>query len=103
MREVGANLIGARRLFRKRVFDYLRANQSKSNGPPGHDNPKASEQSWTWMLGYLTDPSPADSKSHGMGGMGIQSTAKLTARDVCMTVWDDVDPNHFKKPGGKIE
>jgi hypothetical protein len=23
-----------RRLFRKRVFDYLRANQSKSNGPP---------------------------------------------------------------------
>lgn len=69
----------------------------------GHDDPKAGEQSWTWMLGYLTDPSPAESKSHGMGGMGIQSTAKLTARDVCMTVWDDVDPNHFKKPGGKIE
>ena len=55
------------------------------------------------MLGYLTDPSPADNKSHGVGGMGIQSNAKLTARDVCMTVWDDVDPNHFKKPGGKIE
>jgi hypothetical protein len=69
----------------------------------GHDNPKVSEQSWTWMLGYLTDPSPVDSKSHGVGGMGIQSDAKLTARDVCMTVWDDVDPNHFKKPGGKIE
>ena len=69
----------------------------------GHDDPKVGEESWTWMLGYLTDPSPADSKSHGMGGMGIQSNAKLTARDVCMTVWDDVDPNHFKKPGGKIE
>jgi hypothetical protein len=69
----------------------------------GHDDKKAGEQSWTWMLGHLTDPSPADKPGHGMGGMGIQSTAKLTARDVCITVWDDVDPNHFKKPGGKIE
>jgi hypothetical protein len=57
----------------------------------------------TWILSYLADPSPAESKSHGVGGMGIQSDAKLTARDVCLTVWDDVDPNHFKKPGGKIE
>jgi len=69
----------------------------------GHDDKKTSEQSWTWILSYLTDPSPADKASHGMGGMGIQSNAKLTARDVCMTVWDDIDPNHFKKPGGKIE
>jgi hypothetical protein len=69
----------------------------------GHDDKKPSDQTWTWMLGYPADPSPADSKSHGVGGMGIQSNAKLTARDVCMTVWDDVDPNHFKKPGGKIE
>jgi hypothetical protein len=69
----------------------------------GHDDPKISEQSWTWILAYLADPSPAENKSHGMSGMGIQSTAKLTARDVCMTVWDDVDPNHFKKPGGRIE
>ena len=69
----------------------------------GHDDKKAGEQSWTWILGYLNDPSPADKPGHGMGGMGSQSTAKLTARDVCMTVWDDVDPNHFKKPGGKIE
>ena len=69
----------------------------------GHDDPKATEQSWTWMLGYPADPSPADKEGHGMGGMGIQSNAKLTAKDVCLTVWDDVDPNHFKKPGGKIE
>jgi hypothetical protein len=69
----------------------------------GHDDPKASEQSRTWILHYLSDPSPADKSGHGMGGMGIQSNAKLTARDVCMTVWDDIDPNHFKKPGGKIE
>jgi hypothetical protein len=69
----------------------------------GHDNPKASEQSWTWILGYPADPSPAEKSSHGVGGMGIQSNAKLTARDVCITVWDDIDPNHFKKPGGKIE
>jgi hypothetical protein len=69
----------------------------------GHDETKLGEQSWTWILGYPADPSLADKPSHGMGGMGNQSTAKLTARDVCMTVWDDVDPNHFKKPGGKIE
>jgi hypothetical protein len=69
----------------------------------GHDAPKAAERSWTWMLAYPADPSPVDKDGHGMGGMGIQSNAKLTARDVCMTVWDDVDPNHFKKPGGKIE
>ena len=69
----------------------------------GHDNPKAKEQNWTWILGYPGDPSPADEAGHGMGGMGIQSSAKLTARDVCLTVWDDIDPNHFKKPGGKIE
>jgi hypothetical protein len=61
----------------------------------GHDDPKA-EQSWTWILAHQGSP-------NGWGGTGIQSTAKLTARDVCMTVWDDVDPNHFKKPGGKIE
>ena len=69
----------------------------------GHDDPKLSEQTWTWILGWPGDPGAADGKAHGMGGMGNQSTAKLTARDVCMTVWDDVDPNHFKKPGGKIE
>jgi hypothetical protein len=67
----------------------------------GHDG--TGKQSWTWILGYPGDPTPADSKSHGMGGFGSQSNAKLTARDVCMTVWDDVDPNHFKKPGGRIE
>jgi hypothetical protein len=69
----------------------------------GHDDPKLNEQTWTWILSWPGDPGSADGKAHGMGGMGNQSTAKLTAKDVCMTVWDDVDPNHFKKPGGKIE
>jgi hypothetical protein len=69
----------------------------------GHDDKPVKDQTWTWILSYLSDPSSADKSSHGMGGMGIQSAAKITARDVCMTVWDDVDPNHFKKPGGKIE
>jgi len=68
----------------------------------GHDD-HPDNQTWSWNLAYPGDPSPADSKSHGVGGMGAQSNAKLTARDVCLTVWDDVDPNHFKKPGGKIE
>jgi hypothetical protein len=68
----------------------------------GHDD-HPSDQTWTWILGYPGDPSSADSGAHGMGGMGSQSNAKLTARDVCLTVWDDIDPNHFKKPGGKVE
>lgn len=68
----------------------------------GHDDhPK--DQTWTWMLAYPHDPSPKNTKDHGVGGLGVQSTAKLTARDVCLTVWDDVDPNHFKKGGGRVE
>jgi hypothetical protein len=67
------------------------------------NNRTVGEQAWTWILGYPGDQSPADKPGHGIGGMGIQSTVKLTARDVCMSIWDDVDPNHFKKPGGKIE
>ena len=69
----------------------------------GHDDPKLGGQTWTWILGYPADPSPTESKSHGVGGMGSQSNAKLTARDVCLTVWDDIDPNHFEKPGGNVE
>ena len=69
----------------------------------GHDDPSGGEQSWIWILGWPGDPSPVDKTEHGMGGMGHQTNAKLTARDACLTIWDDVDPNHFKKPGGKIE
>lgn len=71
-------------------------------GVSGHDD-HPDDQTWAWILAWPGDPSPVDAKSHGVGGMGSQSSAKLTARDVCLTVWDDVDPNHFKKPGGKIE
>ena len=69
----------------------------------GHDDTSVGEQTWTWILGYPGDPSPANNNAHGIGGMGNQSTAKLTAKDVCLTIWDDVDPNHVEKPGGKIE
>jgi hypothetical protein len=71
-------------------------------GVAGHDQ-HPDDLSWTWMLSWPGDPSPAAHPGHGMGGMGSQSSAKLTARDVCLTIWDDVDPNHFKKPGGKVE
>jgi len=68
----------------------------------GHDDPSG-EQSWIWVLGWPHDPGPAEKATHGTGGMGHQTNAKLTARDACLTIWDNVDPNHFKKPGGKIE
>ena len=42
-------------------------------------------------------------KEKTLSGLGIQSSAKLTARDVCMTIWENLDPNHFKKPGGTIK
>jgi hypothetical protein len=59
------------------------------------------EQTWTWMI---FDMQTKDGKTErGLAGLGNQSTGKLTARDVCMTVWEDVDPNHYKKPGGTIE
>jgi hypothetical protein len=68
----------------------------------GHDN-HPDDQTWTWMLFWPDDPSPEKKEGHGMGGMGSQSNGKLTAKDVCLTVWDDIDPNHFKRPGGKID
>jgi hypothetical protein len=46
------------------------------------NNRTVGEQAWTWILGYPGDQSPADKPGHGIGGMGIQSTVKLTARDV---------------------
>ena len=51
------------------------------------------DRSWTWAF----------SEPGGMGGFGIQNNARLTARDVCRTVWENLDPQHFKKPGMKIE
>ncbi len=68
----------------------------------GHDR-HPDDQTWTWILLWPADTSAAGRDGQGMGGMGNQSSAKLTAKDVCLTIWDDVDPNHFKKPGGKIE
>src|SRR6266446_70121 len=35
----------------------------------GHDDPKLSEQTWTWILGWPGDPGSTDGKAHGMGGM----------------------------------
>jgi hypothetical protein len=68
----------------------------------GHDK-HPDDQTWTWMLFWPGDPSPENKSGHGMGGLGSQSNAALTAKDICLTIWDDVDPNHFKEPGGKIE
>lgn len=59
-----------------------------------HDK-SGTEQEWIWML--------SDIRKKALGGLGNQSSARLTARDICMTVWENVDPNHVKKPGGKIE
>ncbi len=36
------------------------------------------------------------------GGTGARPRRMLHV-DVCLNVWDDVDPKHFTKPGGKIE
>jgi hypothetical protein len=59
-----------------------------------HDTP-GTEQEWIWRL--------SDTKKNELAGLGNQTNAQLAARDVCMTVWEDVDPNHYKKSGGRIE
>lgn len=59
-----------------------------------HDHPNH-DQEWVWML--------SDTHNKKLGGLGTQTSAKLTARDVCLTVWEDVDANHFNKPGGRID
>ena len=66
-------------------------------GVRGHDKP-ALKRSWTWILGYPGDRSPANSEGHGMGGMGSQPNARLTARDVCRTIWNVTGVNNSKKP-----
>jgi hypothetical protein len=76
----------------------------------GHDI-HPNHEKWTWMLFHRGPSNSGDVRAQGsvsnlsdaLAGMGNQSSGKLTARDVCQTVWDDVYPNHFKKPGGKIE
>src|ERR1700738_1085932 len=62
-------------------------------GITGHDD-HPDDQTWTGVLVWPGDPSPANKDTHGVGGMGSQSSARLTAKDVCLTVWDDIDPNH---------
>jgi hypothetical protein len=65
-----------------------------------HDDPAGHEQEWIWML--AGGPQQAG-KEKTLSGLGIQSTAKLTARDVCITMWENLEPNHFPKPGGTIQ
>jgi len=62
--------------------------------------------SWIWILRRPTDPSY---KAYGTGGMTTPDAkmllglaAELTAKDVCITVWNEIDPNHFKKPPYRV-
>jgi hypothetical protein len=62
-------------------------------GVRGHDHP-ARKPSWTWILAYPGDRSASNSEGHGMGGMGSQPNARLTASDICVTVWGITGLNH---------
>lgn len=63
------------------------------------------DETWDWTLltGRRKNSSPVGSFSDAFGGVGTQSSAALTARDVCQTIWDDIDPNHFQTPGGRLK
>jgi hypothetical protein len=50
---------------------------------------------WIWAV--------KDTKKKGIGNLGKQSSARLAASDICLAVWNRVDPNHFNKPGGKVQ
>jgi len=61
------------------------------------------QQTWGWWLRWPGDPGPANRDGYGFGGTGTQSSARLTARDVCLKIWDDVDPSHFSKSGQPVK
>jgi hypothetical protein len=64
----------------------------------GHDSP-GTTPSFSWML---SERATAKGGSE-LGGLGERDNLKEVARDICMTVWEDIDPNHYKKPGVTIE
>ncbi|HYR87799.1 MAG TPA: hypothetical protein VE422_27200 [Terriglobia bacterium] len=54
------------------------------------------EQEWLWTV--------LDAKRGGndeLRGIGNQTSAVLAVQDMCTTVWEGIDPNHYKKPGPK--
>jgi hypothetical protein len=72
----------------------------------GHDAFNGAE-SWTWTLSRPGDPSY---KAYGTGWTRNPdakmvlplSNAELTAKDVCITAWNEIDPDHFKKPLNRV-
>jgi hypothetical protein len=65
-------------------------------GVRGHDK-SARKPSWTWILAYPGDRSPLNSEGHGMGGIGSQPNARLTAKEICATIWGITGLNHPKR------
>jgi hypothetical protein len=55
-------------------------------------------QSWFWIVSHPGVKLREGMPSIGLGGMGSATNAKLTAGDVCRTIWEDLDPNRMKKP-----
>lgn len=81
--------------------DTAKANTTAQITVMFHDTPNH-DQEWIWML--FGGPQQAGKTEKSLSGIGTQSMAKFTARDVCMTMWENIDPNHFKKgPGGTIK
>ena len=54
------------------------------------------EQEWLWTV-----LSAKRGRAGELRGTGNQTSAALAVRDMCTTVWEDLDPNHYKKPEPK--
>src|SRR6267142_4507078 len=53
-------------------------------------------QEWLWTV-----LSAKRGRAGELRGTGNQTSAALAVRDMCTTVWEDLDPNHYKKPEPK--
>lgn len=54
------------------------------------------EPEWLWTV---LDAKHGDNGE--LRGIGNQASATLAVRDMCVTVWEDVDPNHYKRPSSR--
>jgi hypothetical protein len=62
----------------------------------GHDS-HPDNQSWSWIVSRPGVQLREGIPSVGLGGMGSAANANLAARDVCRTIWEDLDPNRLHR------
>lgn len=55
-----------------------------------------------WTMLYTHDPGKPNSAVHGAGGFGNEMSLDEATRDVCLTIWDDLDRPYPVQVGGRV-